>query len=145
MRWTASFVEIGAVLLLLGSGVEAASKSARRMYDEARAAEERLHQSKSRAAKKNEWVSVARMYRQVVVSNPQSGYCDDALFYEAELYREVYLRFDDDAALERALDAYLLLADGYPSSKWAARSRLARGKMQLERGSARKSAMAELA
>ncbi len=53
-------------------------------------------------------------------------------------------RFDDDAALERSLDTYLLLAKGYPSSKWAARARLNRGKIQLERRSDRKSATAEL-
>jgi N-acetylmuramoyl-L-alanine amidase len=84
------------------------------------------------------------MYRSVVVSHPQSGYSDDALFYEAEIYREVHRRFDDSAALERSLDSYLLLANGYPSSKWAPRARLTRGKIQLERRSERKSAASEL-
>ncbi len=148
MRWTASFAKsaIGLLALLLSAGgaTEGAQASARKLYDEAHAAETRLQGSKSRTAKKSEWVSVARMYRAVVVSHPQSGYSDDALFYEAEIYREVYQRFDDDAALERSLDSYLLLANGYPSSKWAPRACLNRGKIHIERGSDRKSASAEL-
>lgn len=148
MRWTGSSVKsaIGLLALLLSAGgaTEGAPSSARKLYDEAQAAESRLHQSKSRTSKKSEWVRVARMYRSVVVEYPQSGYCDDALFYEAEIYREIHRRFDDDAALERSLDAYLLLANGYPSSKWAPRARLTRGKVQIERRSDRKTGMAEL-
>jgi len=148
MRWTASSGKsaLGLLALLFSTGgaAEGAQASARKLYDEAHAAETRLQGSKSRTAKKGEWVSVARMYRSVVVSHPQSGYSDDALFYEAEIYREVHRRFDDEAALERALDSYLLLANGYPSSKWAPRACLNRGKIQLERGSDRKSASAEL-
>ena len=148
MRWTASSAKLAlgllAILLSAGGGAEGAQASARKLYDEAHDAEIRLHQSKSRTAKKSEWVRVARMYRSVVVSHPQSGYSDDALFYEAEIYREVHQRFDDDRALERSLDTYLLLANGYPSSKWAPRARLNRGKIQLERRSDRKSVAAEL-
>ncbi len=148
MRWTASSAKLAlgllALLLSAGGAAEGAQASARKLYDEAHDAETRLHQSKSRTAKKSEWVRVARMYRSVVVSHPQSGYSDDALFYEAEIYREVQRRFDDNGALERSLDSYLLLANGYPSSKWAPRARLNRGKIQLERRSDRKSAVAEL-
>ncbi len=148
MRWTASCVRpaVGLLALFLSAGerADAAPASARKLWEDARAAEERLHQSKSRTAKKSEWVKVARMYRSVVVSHPQSGYSDDALFYEADIYREVHRRFDDDSALERSLDTYLLLAKGYPSSKWAARARLNRGKIKLELRSERKSATAEL-
>jgi N-acetylmuramoyl-L-alanine amidase len=145
MRWTGSSAEAlaFAALLLAGGAAEGAETSARKIYDQARAAEERLHQSKSRLAKKSEWLKVARMYRAVVVSHPRSGYCDDALFYEAEMYREVHRKFDDAAALKRSLDAYLLLAKGYPSSKWAPRARLTRGKIQIEL-SERKSGTAEL-
>jgi len=148
MRWTGSSGRsaLGLLALLIASGgaAEGAQTSARKLYDEAHAAETRLHQSKSRTAKKSEWVRVARMYRSVVVSHPQSGYSDDALFYEAEIYREVNRRFDDDAALERSLDSYLLLATGYPSSKWAPRALLTRGKIQLESRVDRKRASAEL-
>ncbi len=147
MRWTASSgrTALGLLALLFSAGgaAEGAQASARKLYDEAHAAETRLHQSKSRTAKKSEWVRVARMYRSVVVSHPQSGYTDDALFYEAEIYREVSQLFNDDVALERSLDSYLLLATGYPSSKWAPRALLNRGKIQLERRSDRKGASAE--
>ncbi|MGH9322535.1 MAG: AMIN domain-containing protein, partial [Vicinamibacteria bacterium] len=152
MRWTGSSVKaaIGVAALLLSVGgaavkpAETSQRSARKLYDEAQAAEKRLHQSKSRLAKKTEWLAVARRYRNVVVKYPQSGYCDDSLFYEAEIYREIHRRFDDERANERALDAYLLLAKGYPSSKWAARGYLNRGKIFLERRSERKKASAEL-
>ena len=148
MRWTGSSGRsvLGLLVLLFSAGgaAEGAQASARKLYDEAHAAETSLQRSKAKTAKKSEWVRVARRYRSVVVSHPQSGYSDDALFYEAEIYREVHRRFDDDAALERSLDAYLQLANGYPSSKWAPRARLSRGKIQLERRADRKSAAAEL-
>jgi N-acetylmuramoyl-L-alanine amidase len=147
MRWIGNSVKPGigflALLLMAGGAADGASSSARKSYDDARAAEERLHQSKSRTADKSEWVKVARKYRAVVVAHPQSGYCDDALFYEAELYREIHRRFSDPGALDRSLDSYLLLAKGYPSSKWAPRARLTRGKIQLDRGSDRKAAISE--
>ena len=148
MRWTGSSdrsaLGLLALLISMGGAAEGAQASARKLYDDAQAAETRLQQSKAKTAKKSEWVRVARMYRSVVVSHPQSGYSDDALFFEGEIYREVYRRFDDEEALDRSLDCYLQLATGYPSSKWAARARLNRGKVQLERRAERKSASTEL-
>ena len=45
--------------------------------------------------------------------------------------------------MQRALDSYLLLANGYPASKWAKKARLSRGKIFLD-DSDRKSASIEL-
>jgi N-acetylmuramoyl-L-alanine amidase len=138
MRWTSSCaraVAIGAALLLPAQRAARAEgpKQARALYDDAQASEKRLHQSEARLGKKSEWLRVARMYRNVVVQHPQSGYADDALYYEAEICLEIDRRFGDDDAAQRALDTYLLLANGYPSSKWALRARLTRGKVFLER------------
>jgi N-acetylmuramoyl-L-alanine amidase len=151
MRWIGSsaraparIVAVVALLGLCGPEWSFGQGSARALFDQAQEAEKRLHQSASRLEKKSEWVRVARMYRQVVMKDPQSGYCDDALYYEAEIYREVDRRFGDDAAVTRALDSYLLLANGYPSSKWARRARLNRGKVYLERLADRKNASIEL-
>lgn len=138
MRWTSSCaraVAISAALLATAPRTVRAEgkKTARALYDEAQSAEKRLHQSQARLGKKSEWLRVARMYRSVVIHHPQSGYSDDALYYEAEICLEIDRRFGDDDSVRRALDTYLLLANGYPSSKWAVRARLSRGKIFLER------------
>ncbi len=121
-----------------------AQRSARTLYKEAQKAEERLHRSEALLRKRSEWRKVAKLYRGVVLNHPQSGYCDDALYYEGEIYIDVYRRFDDQDALKRSLDAHLLLANGYPASKWARRARLTRGKIFLEELSDRKAASIEL-
>jgi N-acetylmuramoyl-L-alanine amidase len=133
-------------MALLGAfapSVVEAQRSAATLYKDAQAAEKKLHQSPTRIKKKSEWNKVAKAYRAVVVAHPQSGYSDDALYYEGEILLETYRRFEDRAARQRALDTYLLLANGYPASKWAKRARLTRGKMFLER-SEQKSASIEL-
>ena len=66
------------------------------------------------------------------------------MYYEGETYREVHRRFGDRSALNRSLDAYLLLINGYPRSKWVSRARLLRGKLFLEELSDRKAASMEL-
>ena len=147
MRWITSCARTaslgGVVVVALFCSFPAAAdaqRSASTLYKDAQSAEKRLHQSKSRLAKKSVWTSVAKLYRKVVLIHPRSGYSDDALYYEAEIYVEIFRRFDDRAALIRALDSYLLLANGYPASKWARKARLSRGKLYLESLSDRKSA-----
>ncbi len=141
------FVRVGLALAIvsivsMGSASETvAQRSAAALYQDAKAAEEKLQRSKAMLGKKSAWLKVAKSYRQVVIDYPQSGYCDDALYYEAEIYLEVHSRFKDAASLRRALDTYKLLADGYPSSKWAKKARLNRGKIYADklfnRGNAR--------
>ena len=147
MRSISSFASaaLGTMVLLwaLAPGVVEAQRSAATLYKDAQASEKKLHQSKARLKKKSEWNNVAKAYRKVVLAHPQSGYSDDALYYEGEILLEIHRRFEDRAALQRSLDTYLLLANGYPSSKWAKRARLTRGKIFLER-SERKNASIEL-
>ena len=145
MRWITSCARtarLGVVVALFCSfpGTADAQRSASTLYKDAQGAEKQLHQSKSRLAKKSAWTSVAKLYRKVVLTHPRSGYSDDALYYEAEICLEIFRRFDDRAALIRALDSYLLLANGYPASRWARKARLSRGKLYLESLSDRKSA-----
>ena len=148
MRWINSSGRTAIAIAILLSVRPAASgeaqRSARTLYQDAQKAEERLHRSEALLRKRSEWLKVAKLYRGVVLKHPQSGYCDDALYYEGELYIGVYRRFDDRDALKRALDAHLLLANGYPASKWARRARLTRGKIFLEELSDRKAASIEL-
>ncbi len=107
-------------------------QSAASLYRNAQTAEKNLHTSKKRISQRSEWTKVAKMYHRVVLANPQSSYCDDALYFEAEIYLEIDRRFKNSSARQRALDRYLLLANGYPSSKWAKKARLNRGKLYLE-------------
>lgn len=152
MKWTGSSTKtalavcaaflaiqlIGVVPALL------AAKSAKALYDEARAAEQQLKKSKSRQASKSAWLEAAGRYRKVVLSHPRSGYCDDALWYEAEIYRQVDQRFRDRDAVRRALDSYLQIVKGYPASKWCSQARLASAGLYLNRLSKPDAARKEL-
>ncbi len=154
MRWIDNSARhtliIAVVLLIVVSVVGAlpatatAEKSAGSLYDEAVAAEKKLASSKSLQGQKDVWLRVARRYHQVVLTHPRSGYCDDALYREGELYRKAGSRFRDRDATRRALDAYLLLVDGYPKSKWCPAARLARADIYLNQLSNEKAARKEI-
>ncbi|MGH9463479.1 MAG: N-acetylmuramoyl-L-alanine amidase [Vicinamibacteria bacterium] len=154
MRWTDNFgsrtlpLAGGAVLLLsLGAPPAAvgAQKSAQTLYEEALTAEKMLFSSKDLQDKKDSWLKVARQYHLVVLNHPRSGYCDDALFHEGELYRKAGVRFGDREAMRRGLDAYHLILEGYPSSKWCPAARMARADLNLNYLSDEKAARAEIA
>ena len=123
---------------------EKSAKSARVLYEEALVAEKKLASSKNLQAKRDVWLTVARQYHKVVLTHPRSGYCDDALYREGELYRKAGSRFRDRDATRRALDAYLLLVNGYPKSKWCPEARLARADIYLNRLSNEKAARKEI-
>ena len=145
MRWINSCVRAASVaFVLLWASPSFAQASARSLFQGAQSAEKRLQSSQQRLKKKSEWVHVAKQYRKVVLTHPQSGYCDDALYYEGEIHLEIYRRFKDASHRTRALDTYLLLANGYPASKWAKRARLNRGKLYLEAPKNLKQASIEL-
>ena len=80
-----------------------------------------------------------------MLTHPRSGYCDDALYREGELYRKAGSRFRDRDATRRALDAYLLLVEGYPKSKWCPAARLARADVYINQLSNEKAARKEIA
>ena len=154
MRWidssanrTLTFAVVFVIVLsIVGASpaTVAAQKSARSLYEEALAAEKKLASSKNLQAKKDVWLTVARQYHRVVLTHPRSGYCDDALYREGELYRKAGSRFRDRDATRRALDAYLLLVNGYPKSKWCPEARLARADIYLNRLSNEKAARKEI-
>lgn len=95
-----------------------AAQSAKQLYDAAQTEEKRLRASASARKSRTAWNRVGQKYRAVVRAYPRSGYCDDALWYEGGVYRDAAERFSDRALAVRAADAYGLLAQGYPSSKW---------------------------
>ena len=110
-----------------------APPSAGALFDKARVEEAKLESSRKLRVNPRAWWDVARRYRSVVLADPKSGYCDDALFREAALYREIDRRFTDRKAVKRSLAAYQLLIQGYPGSKWVAASRYARSDLLLNR------------
>lgn len=151
MRWTGNYVRkpvsvaaLWALLLIGFPSIGLSAQSARSLYQEAVNAEKQLEKSSKLQADKNIWYKVARRYHKVVLSHPQSGYCDDALWFEGELYRRADEKFKERDAVVRALDAYLLLVKGYPSSKWGRKARLRRADLYLNRLSDKKSAQTEL-
>jgi N-acetylmuramoyl-L-alanine amidase len=154
MRWTDNsgkrtllLLAATVLLCLLGSPcvAVAAQKSAQTLYEEAVAAQKKLESSRDLQAKKDSWLKVARQYHLVVLNYPRSGYCDDALFHEGELYRNAGTRFHDRDAIRRSLDAYYLILKGYPSSKWGPAARMARADINLNYLSNEKAARAEMA
>ncbi len=104
---------------LLVAAPAAATPTAKQLYDEARAAEARLRSSEELMAARGAWVRAADRYQAVVRNWPRSGYCDDALRHRGVLLREAATRFDHRDLAVSAINAFNLLANGYPSSKWA--------------------------
>lgn len=102
-----------------GAAALPAAQSAKQLYDAAQTEEKRLRASASARKSRTAWIRVGRKYRAVVRAYPRSGYCDDALWYEGGVYRDAAERFSDRALARNAADAYGLLAQEYPSSKWA--------------------------
>ena len=98
--------------------VSTVAPTAKQLYETARREEARLRRSPREMRSIDAWTAAARRYRAVVVAYPRSGYCDDALYHEGNLYRDAAERFGGRALAVRAGDAYALLARGYPSSRW---------------------------
>ena len=120
-RFAAVLMSAGLALAGTGSAFPepgGVSQNAKQLYEAARQAEERLRGSESAMRNPDRWQAVARRYRSVVLSYPRSGYCDDALHYEGEIYRDAAERFDDRRFSVRAADAFTLLVRGYPASRW---------------------------
>ena len=60
---------------------------------------------------------VAKAFRKVYLTSPASGYCDDSLLVEAEMYRKAAARFESERRRADALKTYRFLAREYPHSK----------------------------
>lgn len=91
---------------------------------------------------KEQYVLVAKTFRKVCLGNPASGYCDDSLLSEAQLYVEAAKRFGPKLYLAKARDAYGFLIREYPSSKH--QERAGRALAEIEAGGSAESVLAEL-
>ena len=66
---------------------------------------------------------VIASYRQVVLRYPKSGYCDDALWYAAQLSANTFVRHGDERDRAAALRLLASLVSEYPSSPLVSRAR----------------------
>ena len=64
-----------------------------------------------------QYLLVAKAFRKVYLVSPASGYCDDSLLVEAEMYRKAADRFQSEKRRADALKTYRFLAREYPHSK----------------------------
>jgi N-acetylmuramoyl-L-alanine amidase len=87
------------------------------LYEEATRARAALEASRKAQQSRVEWEKVVARFQRVVSRYAKSGYCDDALLAEGDLYREMARRFGRTAYREQAVEAYKSLADEYPSSR----------------------------
>lgn len=72
---------------------------------------------------RDRYLQAVAAYRLVVLRYPTSGYCDDALWFAAQLAAESFARFGADADRRAAIDFYARLAREYPTSRFLADAR----------------------
>jgi len=90
---------------------------AARHYRSASAQLEKLRSAPEASLEVADLASVANRFRKVYYTSPVSGYCDDALLHEANLYREISERFGSAKYRSRAIRTYQFLIREYPHSK----------------------------
>ena len=91
----------------------------RALYEQATRARTALQSSKRLQSRRQEWEKLVQRFRLVVSRYPQSGYSDNALMGEGDVYREMAARFKTPRYAENAQKAYRRLAAEYPSSSLA--------------------------
>ena len=77
-----------------------------------------------------QYLLVAKAFRKVYLTSPASGFCDDSLLAEAEMYRKAAERFESERRRADALKTYRFLAREYPHSKLKAEARQAIAAME---------------
>jgi N-acetylmuramoyl-L-alanine amidase len=125
-------------LVVSVSAVQAASsRPDRTLYEQATRARATLQSSKRLVARRNEWEKVIQAFRQIVARYPQSGFSDNALMAEGDMYREMAVRFKTPRYAENAQKAYRRVAADYPSSSLADEALFAAFEIAQSGGSSR--------
>ncbi|MCX6539374.1 MAG: N-acetylmuramoyl-L-alanine amidase [Acidobacteria bacterium] len=109
-----------------GTTVSAQTPSARDLYQAAQASDREarvaLAQSSDRPDATLSLVRVAmRAYKTVVLRHPTSGYCDDALWYGAQLGADAFARFGQERDRKSTVALLKLLQSEYPASPFIPR------------------------
>ncbi len=119
-RWRRAFCAVAAACVALaGLSAMAATKreAAASRYRSAAQLYQDLRQVPPLELGRRQYELVISKYRQVLQTDPTSGYCDDALLRIAELYGELAERSEREDDRAQELSAYRFLAREYPHSK----------------------------
>ena len=106
------------LLGLASFSLSADREAARKYFQKAREAHEALLQVKDTERTAREYQSVITLYRYVLDNDPAFAGCDDALYWTANLYDEMYKRFHSDLFRRRAVYYYNFVAQEYPDTKF---------------------------
>ncbi len=113
--WAAVWMTL---LGLASFSLSADREAARKYFQKAREAHEALLQAKDSERTAREYQSVITLYRYVLDNDPAFAGCDDALYWTANLYDEMYKRFHSDLFRRRAVYYYNFVAREYPDTKF---------------------------
>jgi N-acetylmuramoyl-L-alanine amidase len=120
VREVSKVVSISVLLAVLCSFTAAIFGEDRKAAQEALAAARKLRTDlhSQAAPTREQMLACAKAFRQVYLSDPRYGGCDDAVFEEASIYQEAGKKFGNVADYKNAARLYRFLLKGYPSSKF---------------------------
>jgi len=109
-----------------GVAPSAQTPSAKDLYQSAQASDRDARVALARPADQRETTlslvrAAMRAYKAVVLRHPTSGYCDDALWYGAQLGTDAFDRFGDERDRQSTVALLRLLQSEYPTSPFVAR------------------------
>jgi N-acetylmuramoyl-L-alanine amidase len=102
--------------------------TAREQYDTARIADRDSREAMARASAPSSTAltqarSAIKAYKAVVLQTPTSGYCDDALWFAAQLGADAFARYGQDRDRQTTVALLKMLQTEYPTSPFVARAR----------------------
>lgn len=106
------------LLGLTSFGLSTDREMARKYFEKAREAHRSLLESPEKERSTRQYHSVITLYRYVLDHDPSYAGCDDALYWTASLYDEMYKRFGKDLHRRRAVYYYNFVAREYPVTKF---------------------------
>lgn len=125
--WTVFIISlIAGQNLVLAASVRTQYRQARSRYDRLTKAPERYPD--------REWRKLASQFRMIYFRYPTSGYADDSVFFEAEVFRYLYERTNRIEDWQIAVRKYKFLIQEYPSSSLIPRALLAVASLYQRRG-----------
>jgi len=109
-----------------GAALSAQTASARDLYQSAQASDRAARVALAQSADQPDATlgvvrAAMRAYKAVVLRHPTSGYCDDALWYGAQLGTDAFARFGQERDRQSTIALLKLLQSEYPGSPFIPR------------------------
>ncbi len=109
-----------------GASVSAQAPSAKDLYQAAQASDREARAAMAETSDRSDAAlslvrAAMRAYKAVVLQHPTSGYCDDALWYGAQLGTDAFARFALERDRQAAIALLKLLQSEYPGSPFVPR------------------------